>query len=87
MTHFPYPSFWTRSGYPRIIPSFHRKLIYNTRGMIIVIVLVQIYLSFGTLAKVVCLAKKVSKDTFSSIITPVLDLDFVLSLMYDIKVV
>lgn len=55
--------------------------------MIIVIVLVQIYLSFGTLAKVVCLAKKVSKDTFSSIITPVLDLDFVLSLMYDIKVV
>ncbi|KAI4298009.1 hypothetical protein L6164_037861 [Bauhinia variegata] len=50
-------------------------------------VLVQIYLSFGTLAKVVCLAKKVSKDTFSSIITPVLDLDSVLSLMSDIKVV
>lgn len=52
--------------------------------MIIVIVLVQIYLSFGTLAKVVCLAKK---DTFSSIITQVLDLDSVLSLMSDIKVV
>lgn len=49
--------------------------------------LVQIYLSFGTLAKVVCLAKKVSKDTFSSIITPVLDLDSVLSLMSDIRVV
>ena len=49
--------------------------------------LVQIYLSFGTLEKVVCLAKKVSKDTFSSIITPVLDLDSVLSLMSDIKVV
>lgn len=81
----PVPIFLTRSGYPRIIPSFHRKLIYKRDDYSDV--LVQIYLSFGTLAKVVCLAKKVSKDTFSSIITPVLDLDSVLSLMSDIKVV
>lgn len=55
----------TRSGLPRIIPPYHRKMIRlrNERSDM----LVRCSLSALSLAKVIRLAKKVSKTTFSSI--------------------
>jgi len=66
--HQPFPISLTRSGYPRIIPAYHRHVIMlggdRADG------LVRMYLSFFSLTKVIPLAKRVSKETFSSIITP-----------------
>ena len=58
----PVPVSLTRSGYPRIIPPFHRLEIYkkNERSDL----LVKVYLSFFSLATVICLAKKIDKTTF-----------------------
>lgn len=79
----PVPVSLTRSGYPTIIPSFHRRLIdirYDRSNQ-----LVRMYLSWFGLAKLILLAKRISKDTFSSITTPVADVDRVLSICHELK--
>ncbi|WRX13024.1 hypothetical protein QQP08_005511 [Theobroma cacao] len=58
----------TRSGYLRIIPSFHQQLMYKKDGK--ADQLVKIYLSFFSLAKVIQLAKRIDKLLFSSIVSP-----------------
>lgn len=58
----------TRAGYPRIIPSFHRNMI--KKGDDRADRLVQLYLSFFTISKIIELAKKVSSSTFKSIVEP-----------------
>lgn len=47
--------------------------------------LVQVYLSFFSLAKVICLAKKVSKGTFESIVSPWKDPDSVINAVGNMK--
>nr|UJQ92583.1 MAG: putative RNA-dependent RNA polymerase [Mitoviridae sp.] len=69
----PVPVSLNRSGYPRIIPPFHRKQILRKDEK--ADQLVQLYLSFFTLNKIIRLAKKVSyANTFKSIVEPT-DLD------------
>lgn len=55
----------SRGGLPRIIPSFHRNIIKNRgdRGD----VCVKIYLSWFSLARIVLLAPRVTKETFASL--------------------
>lgn len=69
--HQPFPISLNRSGYPRIIPPYHRKVIAvgDDRADDIV----KMYMSFFSLTKAIPLAKRVSKDTFSSIVTPLTD--------------
>lgn len=58
----------TKSGYPRIIPSFHRRLIMEKgprSGL-----LVKLYLSAFSINKIILLAPKITKSTFASIVTP-----------------
>lgn len=69
----PFPVSLTRSGYPTIIPAFHRLMIYKKDEK--ADLLVRMYLSFFTLSYVIELSKKVSKSTFESIITPVENMD------------
>lgn len=64
----PFPISLTRSGYPRIIPAYHRKVI--AVGDDRADDLVQMYMSFFSLTKAIPLAKRVSQDTFKSIVTP-----------------
>jgi len=64
----PVPVSLTRSGYPRIIPSFHRRFLYRKDEK--ADMLVKIFLSFFSLYRIVELAKKVDKSTFKSIISP-----------------
>jgi len=64
----PFPVSLTRSGYPRIIPRFHRRMIYRRDDK--ADMLVKIYLSFLTVGRIIPLAKKVSRKTYESIITP-----------------
>ena len=69
----PVPVSLNRSGYPRIIPAFHRRII--TRKDDRADELVRLYLSFFTLNRIIKLAKKVSYNgTFKSIVEPT-DLD------------
>lgn len=63
----------TRSRLPRIIPRYHRKIIYRRDER--ADRLVQLYLSWFGLSKLIPLAKPVSKATFSSISQPTADLD------------
>lgn len=54
----PFPVSLTRSGYPRIIPSFHRSKVGKkdeTSDL-----LVKLYLSFFTLARAIPLAKRLT---------------------------
>lgn len=69
--HQPFPISLTRSGYPRIIPPYHRKVI--AVGDDRADDLVRMYMSFFSLTKVIPLAKKVSKSTFESITAPLTD--------------
>lgn len=55
----------TRSGLPRIIPSFHREVIRRRDDRADAVV--RMYLSWCSLSKVVLLAKPVTAATFSSI--------------------
>lgn len=75
----PVPVSLTRSGYPRIIPSFHRNMIYKRDEK--ADLLVQCYLSFFSLSKVVALAPIFRRKTFDSIIRPWDDPDSILSLV------
>lgn len=79
----PVPVSLTRSGYPRIIPSFHRKMIINRDDQSDM--LVKIYLSFFSLSKCITLAKRVSRKTFDSIISPPHDLEAINDMVSDIK--
>lgn len=54
----------TRAGLPRIIPAFHRRRI--SQGDLLTI---QMYMSLFSLSKLIPLAPRVSKKTFESIIT------------------
>lgn len=74
----PVPVSLTGSGYPRIIPAFHRKILYrkDERSH----QLEKLDLSFFSLAKIIELAKKVSKSLFKSIVEPA-DLDSVTSVV------
>lgn len=69
----PVPVSLTRRGLPRIIPSFHRKRIM--RGGSEAESIVQMYLSFFSLYRIVLQAKKIKKDTFASILQPCADID------------
>lgn len=64
----PVPISLTRSGCPRIIPSFHRRMIYKRDDK--ADPLVKLYLSFFTLSKLIKLCPKISKKTFQSITQP-----------------
>lgn len=55
----------TRCGLPTIIPSFHRKVIRRRDSR--ADICVKVYLSWFTLARIVLLAPKVSKETFKSL--------------------
>lgn len=79
----PVPVSLTRSGYPRIIPSFHLLLMYKKDGR--ADRLVKIYLSFFSLAKVIQLAKRIDKSLFSSIVSPWDDPERVESTVWSIK--
>lgn len=79
----PVPVSLTRSGYPRIIPSFHRQIIRRKDERADLVV--KVYLSFFSLSKVICLAKKIDKSTFSSIIQPWDDPDRVLTQVGKVK--
>ncbi|XLR47424.1 hypothetical protein HN51_031532, partial [Arachis hypogaea] len=55
----------SRSGLPRIIPSFHRRKIREGNHLVI-----QLYMSFFTVSRLIPLAKKVDKSLFDLIVTP-----------------
>lgn len=55
----------TRSGLPRIIPSFHRKKIREGDHSI-----VQLYLTLFSTSKIIELSKRVSKETLASVTDP-----------------
>lgn len=73
----------TRSGFPRIIPAHHRRLMLARDDR--ADRLVKCYLSWFSLAKLITLAKPVSKETFQSITTECLTLDSVRSVCGDLK--
>lgn len=73
----PVPVSLTRSGYPRIIPSFHRRLILRKLRFWCN--------SFFSLSKIIVLAKRVRKSTFTSIISPVDDIEAVTEVVSDMK--
>lgn len=79
----PVPISLTRSGLPRIIPRYHRRVIMqrNERSDL----LVKCYLSFFSLSRIVLLAKKVNSGTFKSIITPWRDPDRVVRCVDHLK--
>lgn len=82
-TLLPVPVSLTWSGYPRIIPSFHRRMMYRKDDR--ADMLVKIYLSFFSLAKIIELAKKVTKKTFKSIVSPWDDPDSVVLQVMDMR--
>lgn len=63
----------SRAGIPTIIPVHHRHIIMSRgeRGDR----LVRLYLSWFSVCRVLLLAKRISKATFSSIVEPVKDMD------------
>ena len=69
----------TRSGLPRIIPSFHRRKIREGNHLVI-----QLYMSFFTVSRLIPLAKKIDKSLFDSIITPG-PLESVKDVIYEMK--
>lgn len=80
--HF-YPSYalsvpvsLTRGGYPRILPRFHRLLIYKRDDR--ANRLVKMYFTFFSFYSIIEIGKKLSKSTFKSIKSPVEDIDLVL---------
>lgn len=64
----PVPVSLTRSGFPRIIPSFLRRQRYKKDDK--ADMLVKIWLSLFNLSKIILLAKRVDFSTFASIVSP-----------------
>lgn len=79
----PVPVSLTRSGYPRIIPAFHRQMIrrHDSKAD----QLVRVYLSFFSISKIIRLAKRVSDSTFCSIVEPWTNTDLVLQTVSGVK--
>lgn len=73
----------TRSGIPRVIPSVLRKVLSRRDSH--ADRLVQLYLSWFGLAKLIAVAPRVRKSTFSSIVTPNPDIGSVMEVLGDIK--
>lgn len=73
----------TRSGIPRIIPAYHRHVIRRRDDR--ADKLVQLYLSWFGLSRLIKLAKPVSKVTFESIVTPLKDVDSLKKMLSLIK--
>lgn len=70
-TKLSVPVSLTRSGYPRIIPSFHRQQIYKRDDK--ADMLVKLYFSFFSLSRAIKLAKRISPSLFASITDPMSD--------------
>ena len=68
-------------GKARLIPSFHHRLIYNRDDRAVV----QIYLSFFPLSKVVIKAKKIDRSLFESMVAPPGDMESIMTLIGNIK--
>lgn len=64
----PVPVALTRQGYRTIIPSFHRRMIYRKDDK--ADQLVQLSLSWFSLAKLIPLAPPISKGTLESLVSP-----------------
>lgn len=62
-----------RRGYPCIIPKFHRFVIYDKSER--ADKLVKFYLSMFSLFRALLVAKRVTRETFTSIVTPTPDVD------------
>ncbi|GKV53028.1 hypothetical protein SLEP1_g59577 [Rubroshorea leprosula] len=73
----------TRCGYPRIIPSYARKIIYS--GGERADRQVQLLLTFFSLFTIVEKAKRINKETFKSIRDPVENIDQVIDFMSRLK--
>lgn len=75
----------TGSGYPRIIPPFHRRKIYRKDAT--ADSLVRFYLTVFALGRIIPCAKPVSKSTFESIVTPLSEdvMSRVLGLLGEVK--
>lgn len=63
----------SRSGLPRIIPPYHRRIIRERSDRSDA--LVKLYLSLFTIAKLIKLAKSISRDTFTSMISGPTDME------------
>lgn len=81
----PVPVTLTRSGYPRIIPSFHRKLMYKKDER--ADALVRLYLSWFSLSKWIPCAKRKDSSTFKSITCECEDKESVMEVVSDIKTI
>lgn len=79
----PFPVSLTRKGYPTIIPSFHRKMIYSKDEK--ADMLVQLSLSWFSLAKVIQLAKPIGGATFESIVSLPKDQQSIHEVMAELK--
>lgn len=79
----PCPVSLTRSGYPRIIPSFVRKRMM--KGDDKTYIWVKLFLSFFSLSKVILVAKRIRSSTFASIVSPPDDIDQVIGLCGELK--
>lgn len=79
----PVPVSLTKLGYPRIFPRFHRRRMYRRDER--ADSLVQLYLSFFSLYRIILIGKKINKSTFESIVTPVADMDAVYQFVTEIK--
>lgn len=73
----------TGSGLPRIIPTFHRKAILRRDAKADIVI--KFYLSVFSINRIIPLAKRVNKKTFSSITTPVKDMNSVQHVVSDLK--
>nr|QVU28731.1 RNA-dependent RNA polymerase [Paris mitovirus 1] len=73
----------SRSGYPTIIPAYHRKVMaeHSSRSDM----LVRLYLSWFSMFKLIALAKPVSTKTFESIVKEPSDNGRILSICGELK--
>lgn len=73
----------TRTGYPRILPRHHRFLmrVGDDRAD----TLVQLYLSLFSFYSLIEIGKRLSKETFKTIKSPVGDIDSVVNFLSEVK--
>lgn len=72
-----------KSGLPRIIPSFHRKMILRRDPKADIII--RFYLSIFSINRLIPLSKRVTRNTFSTMVEPVKDLDTVMDVVSELK--
>lgn len=78
-----FPISLTRGGFPRVIPSFHRRMIYRRDEK--ADALVKFDLSLFSVTGIIPLAKRVSKKTFTGIVSPPDDIETVVGFVGLIK--